>query len=273
MTIPLPSEPRRRARPLVAHDIQGVKLGLGVARPGAPRARARLAGDPTLADDIVQDTIERALKFAEQYERGTNLRAWVYQILFSVFVTRYRRTRREKNALRALASDPLRVDLAGALRSARRFGAAHADHAGAARRAPQDVPRGVRRSSISTSSRTAKRRAARRAGGNGDEPPSPRSQAPRAQMVEPKRPERAPASLRVPGERGSTARPRTFAFDVRASGEDEEQIAEAIQVDDDLGPRAARRRWRGRHARRDGTPCARDAARPPARSRRGGRNL
>ena len=63
-------------------------------------------GDPTTADDIVQDTIERALKFAPQYERGTNLRAWVYQILFSVFVTRYRRCRREKNALRSLASDP-----------------------------------------------------------------------------------------------------------------------------------------------------------------------
>ena len=58
------------------------------------------------ADDIVQDTIERALKFSAQYERGTNLRAWVYQILFSVFVTRYRRTRREKNALRVLGSDP-----------------------------------------------------------------------------------------------------------------------------------------------------------------------
>src|SRR6185503_15947519 len=38
--------------------------------------------------------------------RGTNLRAWVYQILFSVFVTRYRRSRREKNALRSLAADP-----------------------------------------------------------------------------------------------------------------------------------------------------------------------
>ena len=38
--------------------------------------------------------------------QGTNLRAWAQQILFSVFVTRYRRTRRERNALRSLASDP-----------------------------------------------------------------------------------------------------------------------------------------------------------------------
>jgi RNA polymerase sigma-70 factor (ECF subfamily) len=71
------------------------------------RGRAlRLAGDRATAEDLVQDTIERALKFADQYELGTNLRAWAFQILFSVFVTRYRRSRREKNALRALASDP-----------------------------------------------------------------------------------------------------------------------------------------------------------------------
>jgi len=72
------------------------------------RARAyRLASDPTIADDIVQDTIERALRFSAQYEYGTNLRAWVYQILFSVFITRCRRSRRERNALFTLASDPV----------------------------------------------------------------------------------------------------------------------------------------------------------------------
>jgi RNA polymerase sigma-70 factor, ECF subfamily len=91
---------------LVAHDQQSLALGL-VELTAELRGRAcRLCGDPTTADDIVQDTVERALKFGKQYERGTNLRAWVYQILFSVFVTRYRRCRREKNALRVLATDP-----------------------------------------------------------------------------------------------------------------------------------------------------------------------
>jgi RNA polymerase sigma-70 factor, ECF subfamily len=91
---------------LVAHDQRTLELGL-VELMAELRGRAcRLCGDPTTAEDIVQDTIERALKFGAQYERGTNLRAWVYQILFSVFVTRYRRTRREKNALRSLAADP-----------------------------------------------------------------------------------------------------------------------------------------------------------------------
>ena len=92
--------------PLIAQDMAGLQRGLVQLVPELRGRACRLTGDPTTAEDVVQDTIERALKFAAQYERGTNLRAWVYQILFSVFVTRYRRTRREKNALRNLASDP-----------------------------------------------------------------------------------------------------------------------------------------------------------------------
>ncbi len=91
---------------LVASDLASLKLGLVELVPELRGRACRLCGDPTTADDIVQDTIERALRFAKQYERGTNLRAWVYQILFSVFITRYRRSRREKNALRNLALDP-----------------------------------------------------------------------------------------------------------------------------------------------------------------------
>jgi RNA polymerase sigma-70 factor (ECF subfamily) len=71
------------------------------------RARAtRLCADRAAADDVVQDTLERALRFATQYECGTNLRAWAFQILFSVFVTRYRRSRRDRKALSSLGSDP-----------------------------------------------------------------------------------------------------------------------------------------------------------------------
>jgi RNA polymerase sigma-70 factor (ECF subfamily) len=91
---------------LVAHDKKQLEAGLVELIPELRGRACRLCGDATTADDVVQDTIERALKFATQYERGTNLRAWVYQILFSVFVTRYRRSRREKNALRVLSSDP-----------------------------------------------------------------------------------------------------------------------------------------------------------------------
>ncbi len=96
----------RTSRPLVAHDQKGLERGLVQLVPELRGRACRLCGDPVTAEDVVQDTIERALRFAQQYERGTNLRAWAYQILFSVFITRYRRSRRDRNAMRALASDP-----------------------------------------------------------------------------------------------------------------------------------------------------------------------
>jgi RNA polymerase sigma-70 factor (ECF subfamily) len=74
--------------------------------PDLRRRAIHLARNAALADDLVQDAVERALRFSSQYLPGTNLRAWLQQILFSVFITRCRREKREGRALRALASDP-----------------------------------------------------------------------------------------------------------------------------------------------------------------------
>ncbi len=92
--------------PVVAHRPCDIARGLVTLAPELRLRALRLAKNEATADDLVQDTVERALRFADQYELGTNLRAWSFQILFSVFVTRYRRSRREKNALRDLATDP-----------------------------------------------------------------------------------------------------------------------------------------------------------------------
>ncbi|WP_394821886.1 RNA polymerase sigma factor [Pendulispora albinea] len=89
-----------------AHDLPSLRAGLVALVPELRGRALRFTANPALADDMVQDTMERALRFAGQYEPGTNLRAWVFQILFSVFVTRYRRQRRERNALRVLSTDP-----------------------------------------------------------------------------------------------------------------------------------------------------------------------
>lgn len=70
-------------------------------------ARAlRMSRSSAVAEDLVQDTIERAIRFESHYIPGTNVRAWVHQILFSVFITRCRRLRRERNALSWLSTDP-----------------------------------------------------------------------------------------------------------------------------------------------------------------------
>jgi RNA polymerase sigma-70 factor (ECF subfamily) len=89
-----------------ARELQELEAHLVALMPDM-RARAmRLCGNPSTADDVVQDAIERALRFASQYQRGSNLRAWAFQILFSVFVTHWRRRGRERKAVEHLSGDP-----------------------------------------------------------------------------------------------------------------------------------------------------------------------
>lgn len=66
----------------------------------------RLTKSPADAEDLLQDTAVRALSFAESFEAGSNARAWLHQILQSVFVTRCRRRGRERRGLEALTFDP-----------------------------------------------------------------------------------------------------------------------------------------------------------------------
>jgi RNA polymerase sigma-70 factor (ECF subfamily) len=63
--------------------------------------------DPEAADDLVQDTVERALRFQDHFQRGTNLRAWAHQVLFSLFLSRCRRLKCERKAVYALTTGPL----------------------------------------------------------------------------------------------------------------------------------------------------------------------
>lgn len=83
-----------------------LRRGLVALRSELLGRAMRLTHSSTAAEDLVQDTVERALKFESHYLEGTNVRAWVHQILFSVFITRCRRARRERKALGWLGTDP-----------------------------------------------------------------------------------------------------------------------------------------------------------------------
>lgn len=54
-----------------------------------------LCGQVDRADDLVQDTLLRALSNIERFERGTNLHAWLFTILRNLFHSEYRKRRRE----------------------------------------------------------------------------------------------------------------------------------------------------------------------------------
>jgi RNA polymerase sigma-70 factor (ECF subfamily) len=47
------------------------------------------------AHDLVQDTMERALRSFGQFRRGTNARVWLYTIMFHLFIDRCRRRAHE----------------------------------------------------------------------------------------------------------------------------------------------------------------------------------
>jgi RNA polymerase sigma-70 factor (ECF subfamily) len=62
----------------------------------------RLTRNRADAEDLVQDTLVKALRFSGRYERGTNLRAWLSTILHNTW----------KNRLRDASRDRVEVDSA-----------------------------------------------------------------------------------------------------------------------------------------------------------------
>ncbi len=61
--------------------------------PRLRRYARALTGDRSGADDLVQDTLERAWTKLHLYRRGTDLRAWLFTVMHNVYVNRVRATR------------------------------------------------------------------------------------------------------------------------------------------------------------------------------------
>lgn len=51
----------------------------------------RLTTDQSDAEDLVQDTIVKAFRFFDSYEKGTNAKAWLFRILKNSFINNYRK--------------------------------------------------------------------------------------------------------------------------------------------------------------------------------------
>jgi RNA polymerase sigma-70 factor (ECF subfamily) len=76
----------------VRHDIASLLPEL--------RAYARfLVRDRSKSDDLVQDTVVRALASMAQFQPGTSLKSWMFTILRNAFYEQTRRRRREDAAM------------------------------------------------------------------------------------------------------------------------------------------------------------------------------
>ena len=96
----------------------------------------RLTRNRADAEDLVQDTLVKALRFSDRFERGTNLRAWLSTILHNTWRNRLRDAGREAAAVE-VDSTRLEEAEASAGRLAARRDARAAPASEHARRGPQ----------------------------------------------------------------------------------------------------------------------------------------
>jgi len=57
-------------------------------------AALRMTRNSSDAEDLVQDTYMKAFAAFNQYQDGTNLKAWLYRILTNTYITSYRKAQR-----------------------------------------------------------------------------------------------------------------------------------------------------------------------------------
>jgi RNA polymerase sigma-70 factor (ECF subfamily) len=91
-SVPTAAETRRiaeEARDRVRFEEEALQLSDQVYR-----VARRLAGSREEAEDLVQDTYARAFRSWQQYQPGTNLRAWLLRILTNLNIDRGRRVQR-----------------------------------------------------------------------------------------------------------------------------------------------------------------------------------
>src|SRR6059036_402158 len=73
------------------------------------RVGLRLTGNAAEADDLVQETMLKAYRAWEQYQKGTNAKGWLLTILRHAFINEYRRRTRHPETVDLDAIEPFSV--------------------------------------------------------------------------------------------------------------------------------------------------------------------
>ncbi|APR83427.1 RNA polymerase sigma factor [Minicystis rosea] len=59
----------------------------------------RMTRSTSEAEDLVQDTVVKAMRARDQFQPGTNLKAWLLRIMTNTFINRYRRGGMERDVI------------------------------------------------------------------------------------------------------------------------------------------------------------------------------
>ena len=78
--------------------------------PGLRRYARALTGDAWAADDLVQDTLERACAKWQLWVTGSDLRAWLFTLMHNIFLNQRRAA---KVALNSVSIDDVEAELGG----------------------------------------------------------------------------------------------------------------------------------------------------------------
>ncbi len=73
------------------------------------RVACRLTGDPSRAEDLVQETMLKAFRAWHRVRPGTTARGWLLTILRNSFINQYRKQKREPLGVDIEAVDPMAI--------------------------------------------------------------------------------------------------------------------------------------------------------------------
>ncbi len=59
----------------------------------------RMTSNADDADDLVQETYLKAYRFWDKYQKGTNIRAWLFRIMKNSYINRYRKETKEPDTV------------------------------------------------------------------------------------------------------------------------------------------------------------------------------
>ena len=59
----------------------------------------RMTKSESDAEDLIQETMLKAYRYFDKYEKGTNCKAWLFKIMTNTFINRYRKKQKRKEFL------------------------------------------------------------------------------------------------------------------------------------------------------------------------------
>lgn len=109
-----------KAEPLIPNVMNNITLNNEICQlKGALDVFAKkFTNDLEDANDLVQDTMIKAIRYSNLYKEGTNLKGWLYTIMRNTFINSYRKVARKNSIIdtsEELSSAQLKVSASGNL--------------------------------------------------------------------------------------------------------------------------------------------------------------